>query len=107
MAPGRKHESGNQVLETRITVDIVAQQSGVTVGRVRVLEQRGLIAPEEIRGRQHLYSPAAIEEVRRIERLRADLQLNLDAIEIVLQMRERMIRLQQEIERLRRETGTS
>jgi DNA-binding transcriptional MerR regulator len=67
-----------------LTIDQLAQQTGMTVRNVRAHQSRGLLPPPEVRGRTGYYGP---EHVARIE-LIADMQadgFNLASIKKLLQ----------------------
>jgi DNA-binding transcriptional MerR regulator len=72
------------VTDERLTIDQLAQRTGMTVRNIRAHQSRGLLQPPEIEGRTGYYGP---EHVARIE-LIADMQadgFNLAAIKKLLQ----------------------
>lgn len=85
-----------------LTIDIVAARSGVSVRRVQYLERQGLIAPLRPETSPRLYNEATIEQIQLIERLMDDLGVNLPGAEVILNMRERMLALLDELDRARR-----
>src|SRR5262245_37202494 len=70
---------------------------------LRLYEREGLVEPQRSRGGIRLYSDRDIERVRAIQRLTTDLGVNLAGAEVILNMREHMLALQEELEHLRRE----
>jgi DNA-binding transcriptional MerR regulator len=101
----REPEPDDRLSECRYTVDVVARLSGVPSATVRRYERFGLI--EAVRNDVGLscYSDRAVERVGQIRRLSRDLDLNLEAIDVVLQMRDRLVAVQQELDSLRRRAG--
>lgn len=83
------------------SIEIVAARAGVTVRRVQFLEREGLIWPATVESSQRLYNEQAIERIQLIERLIVDLGVNLPGAEVILNMRERMLTLLDEIDRIR------
>ena len=84
-------------------ISVAAQILHVHPQTLRLYEREGLIEPQRTRGNIRLYSDRDIERVRAIQRLTTDLGVNLAGAEVILNMRERMLELQEEMERLRRE----
>ena len=91
----------------RYELQVVAELLGLPPRRLRRIERLGLLGGEVRRyrrGRAHpLYSEADLERLRVIGRLVDDLGVNLAGVEVILNMRERMLELRAELERLRRE----
>ncbi len=69
---------------------------------LRRYEEIGLIKPARASGRR-LYSLRDLERLRKINRLVNDLGVNLAGVEVILNMSERMERLQDEMDRMRAE----
>lgn len=67
---------------------------------LRMYERMGLIRPKRINRKNRLYSEADIERLRQIQRLTRDLGVNLAGVEIILDLLDRVEKLQQEIETL-------
>lgn len=85
----------------------VLEITGLTRRTLRVYEEVGLVAPaspdaqrEEDNG--PLYPEEVVETVRRIQRLREDLGVNLPGIQVILEMRKKIIDLQTHLEELMR-----
>ncbi|MGD9711999.1 MAG: MerR family transcriptional regulator [Thermomicrobiales bacterium] len=91
-----------ELTSQELTVEIVAARAGVTVRRVQYLERVGLIAPVRESRSQRLYNDQAIERIQLIERLMVDLGVNLPGAEVILNMRERMLSLLDELNSTRR-----
>lgn len=78
--------------------DEAAEATLLEIAIVRYYAECGLIAPSE-----QGYDEAALAELRRVRRLMHDLELDHPAIEIVLQMRQRMTDLQAQVRSLQLE----
>ncbi len=91
----------------RYELQVVAELLGLPPRRLRRIERLGLLAGEVRRYRRGrarpLYSETDLERLRVIGRLVDDLGVNLAGVEVILNMRERMLELRAELERLRRE----
>jgi MerR family transcriptional regulator/heat shock protein HspR len=88
--------------QPRYVISIAAQILGVHPQTLRLYEREGLVEPRRSGGKIRLYSDRDIERVRAIMRLTNDLGVNLAGAEAILYMRERMLRLYDEMEHMRR-----
>lgn len=74
---------------------------------LRMYERLGLVRPRRVNSKNRMYSEADIERLRQIHRLTQDMGVNLAGVEIILNLLDRMNRMQEEMEnevnRLRRE----
>lgn len=84
-------------------ISVAARMVGMHAQSLRNYERIGLIRPSRSTGRVRLYSQADIERLRNIQRMINDLGVNLAGVEVILNMREAMARMQLEMERLREE----
>ena len=84
-------------------ISVAARMVGMHAQTLRYYERAGLLRPSRSRGRIRLYSVADINRLRQIQRLIADLGVNLAGAEVILRMGERIEQLQQEMDELRRE----
>ena len=75
-----------------------AQAAALEVAVVQMYAELGLIAPAP-----QGYSAADLVELRRARRLHSDLDLDHEAVAVLLRMRRRMVALQQEVRRLQSE----
>ncbi len=89
-------------LEERYTLKQVSEITGLSPRTVRLLEREGFIKSEK-RGRQRYYSEEDLERLKLIKLLKCDFGVNLAGVEIILNMREKMIELLEERDRLLRE----
>lgn len=83
-------------------ISIAARIVGVHQQTLRMYERQGLVQPKRSSNRR-LYSRRDIERVRQIQRLVADLGVNLAGAEVIMRMSERLQEQEQEIEALRAE----
>ena len=74
---------------------------------LRLYEREGFICPRRTKGNTRLYSERDVEDVRRVLHLTRDLGVNLAGVEVVLEMRRKMekmqVEMEEKIEFLRRE----
>ena len=105
--PGSSHQRKTsdhvRVSGTGLRVEVVAARAGVSVRRVLYLERAGLVTSEFSGPQTRLYNEAAIERIQLIERLMSDLGVNLPGAEVIVNMRERMLYLLDELEKTRRQ----
>src|SRR5687767_5839071 len=55
-----------------LTIDQLAQRTGMTVRNVRAHQSRGLLPPPEVRGRTGFYGPEHVARIELIRELQAD-----------------------------------
>jgi MerR family transcriptional regulator/heat shock protein HspR len=79
-------------------ISVAAELVGMHPQTLRIYEQKGLVRPKRTPGNTRLYSERDLERLRLIQRLTNELGLNLAGVETV-------IRMQDEIDRLRRQIG--
>ena len=80
-----------------------AQLAGISMVFLERCETERLIQVRVIRGGKPGYSARDIRELARIDRLHTDLELDFPAIEVVLNMRQQLLGLQEQLEKLERE----
>jgi DNA-binding transcriptional MerR regulator len=71
------------VTDPRLTIDELAQRTGMTVRNIRAHQSRGLLQPPEIEGRTGYYGPEHIARIELISEMQAD-GFNLAAIKRLL-----------------------
>ena len=79
-------------------ISVVAELLGVHPQTLRLYEREGFIRPRRTQGNTRLYSERDVEEVRRVLHLTRDLGVNLAGVEVVLEMRRKMERMQAEMD---------
>lgn len=81
------------------TISAVAELFEIHPQTLRLYEREGLLKPSRSDGNTRLYEDADIERLEVILSLTRDLGVNLAGVEIILNMREKMNRMQSEFER--------
>ena len=84
-------------------ISIAARMVGMHQQTLRYYERVGLIEPSRSRGNIRLYSPADIGRLRHIQRLIADLGVNLAGVEVIIRMGQKLQELDTEVQQLRAE----
>lgn len=82
------------------TIGVISRMLDIHQQTLRIYEKRGLLKPARTEGNTRLYSEQNIEQIKRIQRLTSEFGVNLAGIEIILQMRERMVEMETEREKL-------
>ena len=95
----REHESDRD--KPLYMISVAADLTGMHPQTLRVYEQKGLVTPGRSRGNTRLYSQADIERLNLINKL-TDEGINLAGVIRILDMRERQLERDDEIERLQR-----
>src|SRR5579884_2737492 len=80
------------------TIGVAAELVNVHQQTLRHYERLGLIEPERGKGEIRYFSPRDIERVLQIRRLIDELGVNLAGVEVILNMREQIERVQAETE---------
>ncbi len=79
----------------------VAEQYNVHPQTLRLWEREGLIRPARSKGNTRLYDEETCRRLETILALTRDLGVNLAGVEIILNLKEQVERLQREVELLR------
>ncbi len=79
-------------------ISVAAKMVGLHPQTLRHYEEVGLVDPQRTKGNVRLYTPTDIDRLRQIGRLTDDLGVNLAGVQIILDMRERLERLQLELD---------
>jgi MerR family transcriptional regulator/heat shock protein HspR len=95
--PSSEAEGRNKPL---YMISVAAELTGMHPQTLRVYEQKGLVNPGRSRGNTRLYSQADIERLNLISKL-TDEGINLAGVVRILDMRERQIEREAEIDELR------
>jgi MerR family transcriptional regulator/heat shock protein HspR len=83
-------------------ISIAAQLTGLHPQTVRLYERLGLVLPSRVNNKNRLYSEADIERLLQIRRFTQDMGVNLAGVEVILDLLQKMDRLQAEMNRLRK-----
>jgi MerR family transcriptional regulator/heat shock protein HspR len=67
---------------------------------LRLYEREGLLTPSRSRGNTRLYSDEDLKRLELILNLIRDLGVNLAGVEVILNMRERMVQMESEVKEL-------
>jgi len=81
-------------------ISVAAELTGMHPQTLRVYEQKGLVTPGRSRGNTRLYSQGDIERLNLISKL-TDEGINLAGVVRILDMRERQVEREREIDELR------
>ena len=84
----------------RYMISVAAELVGMHPQTLRIYEQKGLVRPQRTAGNTRLYSDADVERVRLIQRLTTELGLNLAGAERVLHLEDEVQRLRRRIDRM-------
>jgi MerR family transcriptional regulator/heat shock protein HspR len=79
-------------------ISAVAEMYTIHPQTLRLYEREGLLIPSRSDGNTRLYAPDDLERLETILNLTRDLGVNLAGIEIILNMRDRMRRMQDEMQ---------
>ena len=87
-------------------ISVVATMLDIHPQTLRQYEREGLVEPSRTQGRMRLYSQRDIERMKLILRLTRQMGVNLAGVDIVLQLKEQVDAMQEEIDQLRAELST-
>ena len=87
----------------RYMISVAAELVGMHPQTLRIYEQKGLVNPKRTAGNTRLYSDADVERLRLIQRLTSEWGLNLAGVERVLRMEDELERLRRRMERMEQE----
>ena len=82
------------------TISAVAAMYQIHPQTLRLYEREGLLKPSRSRGNTRLYGEEDLQRLDVILSLTRDLGVNLAGVEVILNMRERMVALQREVNEL-------
>jgi MerR family transcriptional regulator, heat shock protein HspR len=83
-----------------VMISVVAERYSIHPQTLRLYEREGLIKPTRSAGNTRLYDEEAIHRLEIILTLTRDLGVNLAGVEVILNMREQMEKMQGEVDRL-------
>jgi MerR family transcriptional regulator/heat shock protein HspR len=78
-------------------ISVVAQKYNIHPQTLRLYEREGLLKPSRTEGNTRLYSEEDLEQLETILSLTRDLGVNLAGVEIILNMRKKIERMQNEV----------
>ena len=91
--------------EPRYAIAVVAARTGVHITTIRRYEEAGVVESITVDSGSRLYSEADIDRIWRARRLIDDLGVNLAGAAAILHLREQLIALHREYQRLRERAG--
>ena len=83
--------------EAYFMISVVAQKYNIHPQTLRLYEREGLLKPSRTEGNTRLYSEDDLEQLETILSLTRDLGVNLAGVEIILNMRRKIERMQAEV----------
>lgn len=93
--PRRKAEARKFLM-----ISAVAERFGIHPQTLRLYEREGLIRPARSSGNTRLYDEETMNRLEIVLTLTRELGVNLAGVEVVLNMREQMQRMQDEMDRI-------
>ena len=88
-------------------ISVVATMLDIHPQTLRQYEREGLVEPSRTQGRMRLYSQRDIERMKLILRLTRQMGVNLAGVDLVLQLKEQIDEMQNEMDLLREELRKS
>ena len=82
------------------TISIVAELFKITPQTLRIYEEKGLIQPSRSRGNKRLYDDEDLERIDIVLRLTRDLGVNLAGVEVILNMRDKMLAMEKQYQEI-------
>lgn len=83
-----------------VMISTVAERFDIHPQTLRLYEREGLIKPPRSSGNTRLYDAETIRRLEIILSLTRELGVNLAGVEVILNMREQMTRMQEEMDRV-------
>ncbi len=84
-------------------ISIVAELLGIHPQTLRHYEREGLVVPSRTSGKIRVYSQKDIDDLKLVIRLTRELGVNLAGVDVVLQLKNQVRELQEELNGLRRD----
>jgi MerR family transcriptional regulator/heat shock protein HspR len=84
-------------------ISVVSKILDIHPQTLRQYEREGLISPSRTDGRMRLYSQRDIDKIKMVLRLTRELGVNLAGVDIILRLKERIAKLESEVENLNME----
>ncbi len=82
-----------------VMISVVAERFDIHPQTLRLYEREGLITPARSAGNTRLYDEQTLQRLETILTLTRDLGVNLAGVEVILNMREQLEKLQEELRR--------
>jgi len=81
-------------------IGVISERFSIHPQTLRMYEREGLLAPARTRGNTRLYDDDTVERLEIILALTRDLGVNLAGVEVILHMKERMEKMQGDVQNL-------
>jgi len=88
------------VRKNYLMISAVAERYDIHPQTLRLYEREGLITPARSKGNTRLYDEVALERLETILTLTRDMGVNLAGVEVILNLKGQMDKMQQEVNRL-------
>ncbi len=95
-----------KVKRASFMISAVAEQYQLHPQTLRMYEREGLLTPSRSEGNTRLYTQEDVERLEVILKLTRELGVNLAGVEIILNMREKMAEMQNQIEQFVKSLNT-
>jgi MerR family transcriptional regulator/heat shock protein HspR len=95
-----------KVKKAAFMISAVAEQYQLHPQTLRMYEREGLLTPSRSEGNTRLYTQDDVERLEVILKLTRELGVNLAGVEIILNMREKMAEMQNQIEQFVKSLNT-
>ncbi len=82
-------------------ISVVANMLDIHPQTLRQYEKEGLITPSRTGGKMRLYSQRDIDKIKMVLKLTRELGVNIAGVDIILQMKDKMEAMTEEIDELR------
>lgn len=92
--------SQRRIKKRYLMISAVAERYGIHPQTLRLYEREGLITPARSKGNTRLYDEEALERLETILTLTRDMGVNLAGVEVILNMKRQMEKMQHEVDRL-------
>lgn len=98
---GQERQSGQrQSRQKYMLISAVAERFEIHPQTLRLYEREGLINPARSKGNTRLYDDETLSRLETILTLTRDLGVNLAGVEVILNLREQLQKMQLEVDRL-------
>lgn len=99
-APPPEGRGADAPRESYVFIGVIAKRFGVHPQTLRLYEREGLIRPARSSGNTRLYDMETVERLEIILTLTRELGVNLAGVEVILDLKSRLARMEGEVGRL-------
>lgn len=82
-------------------ISVVSEMLNLHPQTIRQYERLGLLKPSRTEGNRRRYSDEDVERLRFVMSLTKDMGINIAGVELIISMRERIARLEEELDKFR------